>query len=282
MATDFSEFTDALAAPEVANSVIEAALADDEEAPSESPSIPTIPNGLFTLPVGIVVEDKVYRDIEVRELTGEHEERLSKYRRSNDPAKWYSALLSCGLVKVGPHDAEQLLDQMIVGDRDFALLAIREATYGDEVEITDAFCPACGETFETTVTVSSIPITRLSSPADAQFSVPLRKGGKATVRLPNGADQMAYLEDPDLTDAERNSILLSRVVLSMTVDGNEMSLAGFPSLVRSLGVADRKAILAAIDERMPGPRYDEVTAEHEDCGNSVPVPLGLVSMFPGL
>lgn len=198
-----------------------------------------------------------------------------------DPAKWYNTLLSCGMVKIGDIDAEDILDEMLVGDREYCLMSIREATYGSEVEIGQAYCSDCDEDFDAVVDLSDVPVKSLKSSKDRQFTVDLRKGGKATVRLPIGADQTAFLDDASLTNAERNTVLLSRVVLSVTVDGEDVPVAAYPSVVSSLGVLDRKKILKEIENRMPGPRYDEAVTIH-DCGKAIPAPLGLMAMFPGL
>lgn len=276
--TTFGEFTDVMEHPLLAQAAIEQALAEEE---TPTPSIPDPTDGFVRLPGGLVLGEKTYYDLEVRELTGSDEERLSKARSSSDPARWYNTLLECGVVSIGGHPAEDVLDSLLIGDREYLLLAIRTATYGDEIEMGTVGCPQCGQQVDLTVTATQVPVTRLRSVADSKFEVRMRKGGKARVRLPNGADQTAFLEDPNLTDAERNTILLSRCVVSLEVDGEETSVAAFPSLVNELGIVDRRSILKEIADRMPGPRYDEVEIEH-DCGMKIPAPMGLVSLFPGL
>lgn len=237
------------------------------------PVIADPPSDTATLPSGVKAT--------VCELTGEHEERLSKAHNSDDPTRWYNILLECGTETLNGEPADRdALNNLLVGDREALLLAIRAATYGSEVEIR-GYCPECREAFEGTVDITKqIPVREYDG--ESRFAVNLRKGGVARVRLPIGSDQTAYMQDPDLTDSERNSVLLSRVVSTLTSNGQELPVAGFPSLVRDLGVADRKRILDEIDKRMPGPRYDEVEIEHE-CGNKLRVPpIGVVALFPGL
>lgn len=261
---------------------VEALLNETEEGPkAPKPLIRTPSDGTVRLQAGLARSDgRVVLDAEVQELTGEHEERLAKVRSSQDPTRWYNTLLRSGTVSIGGDPATEAdLGELLVGDREILLLAIRENTYGPEVEVGDMYCPECRIDFPASLSISDIPVRPFDGERD--FKVKLRKGGIAWVRLPSGSDQTAYMEDPSLTDSERNSILLSRVVLSVTVDGDDVPVAGFPSVVRELGIVDRRNILDEIDKRTPGPRYDEVEIEHE-CGTKIQVPMGLVPLFPGL
>jgi hypothetical protein len=280
MADDLTEFTDVASSPQ-AQAAMERLLADaDKPEATPRPQIETPRDGFVTIPGGIKVGEETITEVEVQELTGEAEERLAKARTSNDPMRFYNTLLEEGIASVGGKSPEEVIGQMLVGDRETILLGIREATYGPEIELGTAFCEECREEFDATIEVKDIPIRPLES--ETTFTVPLRKGGKAKVRLPEGADQTAYLKDPSLTDSERNSVLLSRCVITLPQNGEEMPVSGFPSLVLSLGVVDRRNILAEIDKRQPGPRYDGLEIEHE-CGSKVAVfVMGLVSLFPGL
>jgi hypothetical protein len=245
------------------------------------------PGGHVRLPGGLVLgvslDDAVY-DVEVRELTGEHEEIISRARRIPSPARFVSALLECGVVSIGGEPAKKSdIKRLLIGDRDTLLLEIRRATYGDELEFERVVCPGCAEMLDITITLDEVPIQKLPESKDRQFTVKLRKGGEAVVRLPNGEDQEAILEDIELTDAERNSILLRRCVLQIIdSEGKTHQVAPRPSLVNNLGLVDRRKILNEITKRQPGPRYDEVSFTHEACGKEVPLPLGLGDLFPYL
>lgn len=277
-----TDFIDPMLNPGMANAAIAAAIGEDP-ADQEPPSIPPPRDGIVHLPGGLVMADgSVRHDAEVQELTGAHEERLVKIRNSGDAARYVHTLLTCGVVAVGGQKVtDDILDDLLVGDRECLVMAIREATYGPEIEMGPTVCESCDEMFDLVVNVKDIKIRPLSG--EREFDVPLRRGGHATVRLPNGGDQEAYLEDDNLNDSERNSILLSRCVLTLTDrHGEQHSVAGFPSLVRDgLGIVDRQSILKAVNERQPGPRYDEVEHTHE-CGGKTTAFVGLVHMFPGL
>lgn len=280
MSTDDLEFTDVAENPVVYNAAIQAAITDPEP---EIPSIDPPRDVFFRLPGGVVVDGRTFYEVEARELTGADEEKIARARESTDPTRLISTISECGTEKIGPYRISDVVDDMLVGDREYLLIAIRDATYGSEIDLGQVDCPGCHATVDVTVDTHDIPVRRLGSASEREFEVRLRKGGKALVRLPTVADQRAYMENPDQTAAERNSILLSRCVIVVTqANGEELSVAAFPSLVReTLGIADRNRILEEIAKRAPGPQYDEVEVEHE-CGAKIYAPIGLVSLFPGL
>jgi hypothetical protein len=275
-------YQSALENPGAAAAYFQAATA--EEIPQ--PLIEGPPEGIVQLPGGLVIKGQVIREVEVCELTGAHEEALARAKLSNNPARFVSTLLQCGVVSVGGEEpSRDLLLQLLVGDRDALLIGIRRVTYGDEIELEDSKCPFCGEGYGLTVTLDDIPTVKLSDPAlDAMFTTELRRGRRALVRLPNGADQEAVMANPDLSIAERNTVLLSRCVVTLTgADGSERQVSAFPGLVRDgLSIPDRSKILEEIKKRQPGPRLDEITFTHEICGREVPLPLEVGTLFRGV
>lgn len=279
MADDNDGFVNPFENPALAAAAAKMLEDDDPTDATLKPEIDAPADGYVQLPVGVLVGDKTITEVEVRELTGEDEERLAKAKTSSDPTKFYQTLLECGVVDIGGKPTEDITPSMLIGDRESLILGIRKATYGSEIELGDIFCAECNEEFEGSVDVDDIPVRPLKG--ETTFEVKLRKGGKARVRLPVGDDQMAAVKDSGLTESERNSLVLSRCVITLPSNGEDMPVAGFPSLVLNLGIVDRKRILAEIHKRQPGPRYDEVVIEHE-CGNKIPVLLGMGALFPGL
>lgn len=276
--TDNSGYLSAAENPALFEQAVAAALSDDAPAPS-LPSIPDPPEGAIRLLVGT---PEGVKDVVIQELNGLHEERLAKVDRMRSLGRWVQTLLECGVVRIGNEPATpKLLEELLIGDREYLLLQIRRATYGDDIEFGTLRCPECGEEYDLTVNLDEdVPIRQLEG--DARFEVPLRKGGKALVRLPNGTDQLAFFEDPDLTPAARKSLMLSRCVLMIEdKDGNQQYVPGFESVVKALGIIDRDKILTEISKRQPGPRYDEITYKHE-CGQEEALVVGLMHLFPGV
>ena len=268
---------DPLENPEQANAQIAAILSDSgpSQAPEPKPTMEPPRDGQCTLP-GLGYK------VEVRELTGEDEEALAKVRSSYP--RWMSTLLERAVVSINGEPADSdAVNMLLVGDRDYLLLVIRRVTWGPEIELPAVYCPLCEEEFEAIVHVDDVPIKRLDKPDDATFTVELRDGAQAEVRLPNGNDQTALLENEKWTRAEQNTRLLQRCISTLIdAQGNELPVAGFPSMVRGMSVSDRHKVLNAMDKRAPGAKYAEVTVKHDECGETVPVPLGTAALFPDL
>jgi len=144
-------------------------------------------------------------------------------------------------------------------------------------------CPQCGEVLDVVIDLDDIPVARLENSADRFFDVELRKGKVAHCRLPRFGDLVADLSNDSLNEAERKTILLSRVTLSVTdANGNTAPVGGSLEAARALGTADREKIITALGERKVGPKYNEVKFTHETCGEEVPFPLAMGDLFPTL
>lgn len=284
---------DLLASPAEANALAEAAVKAAQAV--EAPTIPAPPSDHVVLPGGLVRNGEVTRRVQVRELTGEHEEALA--RAMTPPAgatevNWahfLQVLLECGVKQVGDFPESQtkdLLRDMITGDRDAVVMGIRQATYDDDLELIGWTCPYCGKSTDITLSLAQdVPVTKMDDPLHAQtFTVKLRRGRVATVRLATGRDEAAMFDVERLTQAERESVMLSRCLLKIAdASGQETIVAGFSkSIVQNLSIPDRKAIIRDMNKRQPGPRYNEITFVHQDCQKEVPLVIGLGTLFPDL
>ncbi len=244
--------------PEVVNAQVKSILTDVGEAPEIS--APT--NCVVDLPSGGTAL--------VKELTGADEEALAKINRITHTAKFMATLLERGVEQINDEPVTaQALKNLVLGDREALILAIRVATFGKIIEFKDYICTGenCGEKLDVEVDISTIPsVPVVSEP----FDVELWKGGSVEVRLPNGHDQEAIF-DPKKTPAEQNTALLSRCIKGLAEKD-----------VRKLGVKDRRKILDEIVKRTGGPEYDKVTFTHELCGTEVPVVITAGDLFQDL
>lgn len=240
---------------EAINASVQSILTDVGEQPeivSPQPSTVDLPSG---------------GDAMVRELNGEDEEALSKINRVTHTAKFMAALLERGVEQLnGEVPTGKAIKDLLLGDREALILAIRVATFGPSIEFANYVCPgeACGESLDVDIDVSTIPSKKI---AETSFEVDLWKGGTVEVRMPNGHDQEAVF-DPKKTPAEQNTELLARCVLN----GNHKT-------AKALGVKDRRKILDAIVERTGGPQYNDVTFTHKVCGTEVPVVITAGDLF---
>lgn len=264
--------------PEQTNALIEKLLTESASAPV--PEIKFPDGDIVTLPGGLVRKDGVVKTVEVRELTGEDEESLAKASQSVNPFTFLDRLLRCGVTRIGDSKDEKLLSQMLIGDREAIILGIRRATYGDDIKVIGWVCPDCNNEADLTFSIDDIPSEKLNDPSDAEFNVNLRKGGHAKIRLANGEDQLAVFDKPDLTQAQRETILLSRCVVSITDrSGKEMLMAAFPSMSRSMSIPDRHAILKELGTRQPGPKYDQIKFDCDSCNKEQNVTVTIGHLF---
>jgi len=268
--------------PERANAEIAALLAETTRA--DIPIIEPPEDDLVHLPGGLVKGGKVHRTAVVKELTGEDEEALARASQSLNPYHFIDRLLKCGVVQIGDlpeHQTEAHLKDLLVGDREQLILGIRRATYGEEVEVPDWRCSSCGNVATLTMELDDIPSVSLSNPLEEiSFDVSLRKGGVARVRLATGEDHTAIYENKEITQAQRETILLSRCVMKITQpSGMEQNVAGYPSIVRNMSVPDRHKILRELRNRQPGPKYDDIHYTCEACGEEVTVVVGIGNLF---
>jgi hypothetical protein len=270
--------------PEKANAEIAALLAETQP---DVPDVQVPPNDLVTLPGGLMKGNTLIKHATVRELTGEHEEALSRASQSLNPFHFIDTLLKCGVKQIGDlpeAQTESLLKDLLIGDREHLILEIRRATYGDEIEVEKWVCPKCEGETTLRITLDEIPDKELENPAtDQVFTIKLRKGREARVRLANGHDQTAMFENNKLTQAERDSILLSKTIQHVVNEqGMEISTVAFPAMARQMSIPDRRAILNELAKRQPGPRYNEVRFEHADCGEQVELVIGIGDLFLGI
>ena len=259
-----------------------------DDAKTEFPEAPVEDESdLVELPGGLVKGENTYRTAQVRELNGEHEEKIFRALQSRNSAHIRSVILECGVVRLGElseDDSRKLLPELLIGDRDQLLLGIRNLTYDDAVDVSAWACPECGEPMDLKLNIrEDIEVKKLRDPAkETYFDVELRHGKKAVVKLPNGADQMRVGEGSEHTVAERNSILLQQCVTEVDApDGTKTMIAMFPGYVKGLGMKDRRTILEEIVKRQPGPQYTSIKITHDSCGKEVTLALDLVDLFLG-
>jgi hypothetical protein len=264
----------ALQRPEQATRATEAVLAADTA--ERMPRIAAPPDTRLTLARGIRRDGELLRDAEVRELTGADEEELA--RAGTNWPRFLSTLVERGTVSVGGEPMTAAIGgELLIGDREALILAIRRVTFGNEIEVSEYECPYCGELAELTVHLDSIPVRYLSQDPDLdEYTVPLVRGRTAIVHLPTAADQDYVLSRAkNLTIAQQNSAMLTRCLRNIG------ELTGRGDEVRDLGWADRKTILKFLDDHQPGPRYNEVAFTHEPCGREVPLPITVAALFLG-
>lgn len=269
------EFHDAAERPLEMAEVLQDALGDQQ---SDIPLIDPPTDDQVNLPGGLVINGEVFRQVTVRELNGEDEEHLARAMVAGDQGRFNQVLLERGVVSIGPHQAnEELLDQLLLGDRDMAILGIRKATYGDTMDLSLA-CAHCGVDSKIRVTFDDdVPIRKLEwQPDDPDHEVALRDG-VAVIRLATGAVQRHIFGLENKTIAELNTVLLSKCVQSI----NGEAVNGSLDAIKRLGMSDRRTLVEWLIEKQPGPDYGAVTNTCTVCGKETPLNLSAADLFPG-
>ncbi|MFF8283344.1 hypothetical protein ACF06W_11545 [Streptomyces albus] len=277
---DFEEFGDqtfkGLETPEEATTASQALLKEDRD--SGQPRIPH-PGALHvTLERGIHRDGTWHRDAEVRELTGADEEAIAA--AGTNSFRVFETLLLRGVRTIGDEFmSKKIAAELLIGDRELLIMAIRRATFGDDLEFERIPCPHCSELVDLTVPLDAVPLVHLDEHDRIEYEVPLRHGDTAVVRLPTGDDQAAVLAIQGGNGAKQDSEILGRCVLRIRhTDGSETRR---PSAA-DLRMGDRRTILSFLADTQPGPRYGDFSFVHETCGEEVPLPISLAVLFRGM
>lgn len=264
---------DARTDPEAANAAVKELLA------SPAPHVPMIdlpPDGSVTLPGGLIDFDgKLHTEAVVRELNGADEEALAKPEVTKNLGRFMQLLLQRGVTRIGPHEnpSNAILGSLLLGDRDTLLLAIRRATYGNDLEM-QVDCPACSTTLDVKYDLSTdIPVKKMDDPMQRSFVTRTRDGAELVATLAIGADAEAILNAGNKTVPEINTMLLTRCL--STPAGNPLSL----DAVRRLGIQDRHRFVDELTDRQPGPQYQKLELECTTCAKQFPLPLSIVDIF---
>lgn len=274
-----SALEDPVKASEIATKLL-AEVSNPQKAKKEPPPPPPQSDTVVELPGGLLhPTEGLIRRVEVRELTGADEEKLSRPSSTKNMHTYISAILECGVVRIGSLEPDHtLLESLLLGDREFLVLAIRRATYGDELDL-EIVCPRCDARQNIVYDLGKeVPIRKLEDPMKLVYEIPLWKGGVAEVVLPTGSAQGALFgsSEQKRSAGELNSILLSRCVQS--IDGEPA--VGLASVQR-LGIRDRRTILKFLDEIQPGPQFEDVTYVCASCAHEMPMVVNVYELFRG-
>lgn len=273
---------DAGSNPDLANAMLGDAFKED---PSpgvviQQPKIAPPPELSTTLLVGVVdmLEGVSEKDAVVRELTGADEEALTSPSLAKSVGKYLHAAVVRGTESIGGRKpTEQELAGLLVGDRELLLLAIRKATYGDELPLITT-CPHCDTVDENYVfDLNDVPVKGVDNEAEAMFGfdLELSDGRTARVTLMTAAGQDSLLDaSANKSRGEVNSLMLGHLV--QQIDGMPVMGAG---AVKAMKVRDRNAILEAVAKRTPGPQIGEAKRTCGACEKEFGLGLGLLDIF---
>lgn len=236
------------------------------------------------LPGGYVDEaGGVHQYVELAPLSGKEEEFLA-----GKPASpvLVTALLNRCIRRMGTISpvSKEVTRNLIVADRQYLLLKLREATFGEQVQAS-IHCPLpeCGERIDFDFSIADIPITasedkgpihKMELSPEAAF---VGDGGQRyreiTFRLPNGGDEEVISPLLDENEEKASAILLGRCLQSigpLKPPGDEQ--IGQLSLVARMEIERQMEAVAPQVELTMG-------ANCPECGREFAIPFDLQGFF---
>ncbi len=160
--------------PDLVNSMVAQALANNK---TEVKPVTIMPpsDTVVTLPGGdVTFAGEVIKEVEVRELNGKDEEAIA---RSTSVGKALLLILNRGVVRIGEEKAtESMLDSLLAGDRDYLMIAIYKATFGNEA-ILQGICGQCNEIKDVKINLDTdIKVRPMANSSERKFVVDCKVG----------------------------------------------------------------------------------------------------------
>lgn len=227
----------------------------------------------------------LHREFELAVLTGRDEELLVQARPA-ETASLVTAVLSRCVRRLGRISpvSEEITRQLLVADRQYLLLKLRQATFGGLVR-GDVFCPwpECGTHVSVEFTINDVPIVEAVERApffDMTLSVEAcGEEGEAwrqiSFRLPNGADQ--EVASPLLSDNEAQA--LTQILIGCL---RRIGSCAPPSAERVAALSALARSEIEIEMERLAPRIElDMETNCPECGRPFVVPFDLHRFFFG-
>jgi hypothetical protein len=165
-------------------------------------------------------QDQLLNTACLRQLSGREEEWLARHRNSPGAVRVSWLLSSCLLALGDRQVSRDLVQRLLVADRDYLVLQLRRLTFGDQVQAVVP-CRKCSQKMDIDFHLNDVPVDcrpqRVSS-----YTVEL-SGRVIRFRLTTGGDQEAVLESrsDDLADELLNRCVLDNGGKSLSVEEKE-------------------------------------------------------------
>lgn len=244
----------------------------------------------YQLPAGLIdAQGGVHKQVVLLPLTGREEELLAS--ADYPAATLVTEVLSRCVKSVGAVSdvTPAVIRNLLVADRQYLLLMLRQLTFGDRIQATiPCPWPGCGKGVDVDFRVSQIPITHCGDvrpvyemriePFDGAAGLGLTENTPLTVRyrLPNGGDQEAVLDDViNRGEAAALSVLLSRCIqqFGTILEPDADWVARLPASIRLLIEQEMEARAPNLDLTME--------AECPECRRAFLAPFELQDFFFG-
>lgn len=242
----------------------------------------------FQLPGGYVDEKGiVHQEAQLSPLTGKEEELLAQSRRQESASLVTNVLSRC-LKRLGSMEPvpEPVARSLLIADRQYLLLKLREVTFGDRVQATlSCPWPDCQKKVDFNFSIKDIPIKesidkgpcyKMELSPEAAFENDNHEYYREIVfRLPNGGDQESVSPLLSENEALALTVLLERCILGIGPIKNPGK-----ELVEKLSPLARMEIEKQMTAVAPGVELD-MEADCTECGREFTLPFDLHHFFFG-
>lgn len=270
------------AAPETASFDAAAQASFPHQSQTERPA-----QGVFILPGGYCDDEGVvHREVQLEPLTGHDEDFLAKAGSNTFVVEVVTGLLSRCLKRVGllENINASLVRKLLVGDRDYLMIKLRELSLGTKMDAVLA-CPhpLCAQPMDVTVFLDEIPIERKPvtaryllmqlSPAATYVDAYGGEHAQVEFRLPTGADQEDLAPLFHVNQKKALDLLFARCVrrIGEISEIDETLIANLPLLTRH-----------EIDEHIKesAPRVEiELGGDCPECHEPFETPFNFLAFF---
>ncbi len=206
----------------------------------------------FTLPGGVLdPSGQCHRDGQLRPLRGGDEDWLHSLDPATRHAGLVTELLARCVICIGPFVVTRdLIRDLSVGDRDYLLLKLREATFGAKLSrVLHCSHANCGAKLDLDLLVADFPVHERPTRPRHSLRIDGRDGCMSIeieFRVPRGRDQEFIAAQPSSSPEVLRDLLLASCVAQVTCadDGSELELAALP-------VTSKQALACAIEDAAP-------------------------------
>ncbi len=229
---------------------------------------------------------QLHQSVVLKPLTGREEILLAEHGR-RESASLVTKILSHCIERIGSIRSvtEDLTRNLLVADRHYLLLKLRELTFGPRVQATlSCPWPDCGKKVDINFSLSDLPVTpsqnkgpvyRLSLSDDLAIKEKGEIFKEISFRLPNGADQEIVSPLLAKNEAQAFALLLERCILS--IGPNE---APASEMIKKLSPAARFEIEKAMERLAPKVAL-ELDVHCPECGRDFSAPFDPQDFFFG-
>jgi hypothetical protein len=176
------------------------------------------------------------------------------------------------LINTGPYkfkDGDIDWDQVLVGDRAYALLMIRVATYGPEYAF-DVSCDVCGESIKWSVNLTDLPIQKYSDETLNAYAA----GNKLLARIDNTRVVFRLIDGKRESHAQKglrhakNPLVIALGQRIVEVEGTSDKMGW----IRNLPMMKALELIEVLDQQ-DGGIETEIDVVCDSCSAEIPVNL---------